>query len=73
LSKRRGNPNWGKPDIRTVPGPTLFEEIVKTMRLSPGEYEGSVVLREWVRKNKEHKYVPTDLLKIWGFVVNGEL
>ncbi|PYX62077.1 MAG: hypothetical protein DMG74_21705 [Acidobacteria bacterium] len=73
MGKRRGNPNWGKPDIRTVPVATSFEEIVNTIGLSPGEYEGSGVLKEWVRRNKEHKYVPTDLLKVWGFSVKSEL
>jgi hypothetical protein len=26
----------------------------------------SLPLKEWVRRNKDQKYVPTDLLKDWG-------
>jgi hypothetical protein len=43
------------------------------MKLSPAEYKNSVALKEWVRENKDHKYVPLDLLKLWGFEVKGEL
>ena len=65
--------NWGKPDTgRTLSSQTSFEEAVKAMKLSPREYASSAALKEWVRKNKDHKYVPSDLLKIWGFEVRGE-
>jgi len=53
--------------------PTSFEEVVKKLRLSPAEYEGSARLKEWVRKNKDQKYIPDDLLKLWGFEVKGDL
>jgi hypothetical protein len=74
MAKKRGNPNWGKPDIR-VPSvaPTSFEDVVKKLRLSPADYEGSLQLKEWVRKNKDQKYIPNDLLKLWGFEVKGDL
>lgn len=35
----------------------------------PEEFESSVVLKEWVSRNKNHKYVPQDLLEAWGFTV----
>jgi hypothetical protein len=74
MPKKRGNPNWGKPDpqTRTV-NPTSFEEAVKRLHLSPAEYGSSAALKEWVRKNKDQKYVPDDLLEFWGFEVKGEL
>jgi hypothetical protein len=43
------------------------------MKLSRREYASSAALKEWVRKNKDHKYVPLDLLTIWGFEAKGEL
>ena len=74
MAKKRGNPNWGKPDIHAAPAvPTSFEEVVKQLRLSPAEYEGSARLKEWVRKNKDQKYIPDDLLKLCGFEVKGDL
>jgi hypothetical protein len=30
-------------------------------------------LKEWVRRNKDHKYVPSQLLAAWRFDVNVEL
>jgi hypothetical protein len=74
MAKKRGNPNWGKPEVHTAPvSPTSFEEIVKRLRLAPPDYGNSPELREWARKNKDQKYVPDDLLKFWGFEVKGEL
>ena len=46
---------------------TSFEQVVKELRLSPQEYESSAALKEWVRANKDEKYVPSYLLKAWGF------
>jgi hypothetical protein len=74
MAKKRGNPNWGKPDIQAAPlVPTSFEGIVKKLRLSPADYEGSIQLKEWARKNKDQRYIPDDLLKLWGFEVTGDL
>jgi hypothetical protein len=46
---------------------TSFEHVVNALRLSPEEYERSIPLKEWVRLNKDDKYVPSELLKAWGF------
>jgi hypothetical protein len=45
-----------------------FERVVEALRLSPGEYIASSALREWARQNKDYKYVPSELLKAWGFL-----
>jgi hypothetical protein len=39
MAKKRGNPNWGKPDMNVGPytGATSFEEIVKKLQLAPNE------------------------------------
>lgn len=47
--------------------PNSFEQIVRKLHLSPDQYLGSIQLKEWVRKNKDQKYVPSDLLKAWNF------
>ena len=67
MTKKRGNPHWGKPDMNTgrKNSPTSFEEIVKQLRLSPADYKQSIQLKEWVQKNKDQKYVPLDLLRAW--------
>jgi hypothetical protein len=74
VAKKRGNPNWGKPEVNTAPytGMSSFEEVVKTLRLSPSEYEGSTHLQDWARKNKDQKYVPSNLLQAWGLDVKAD-
>ena len=75
MAKKRGNPNWGKPEVNTIPysGTSSFEEVVKKLRLSPSDYEGSIHLQEWARKNKDQKYVPSNLLQAWGLEVKADL
>jgi hypothetical protein len=69
MKKKRGNPNWGKPVVQPAADvqPNSFEQIVRKLGLSPDQYLASVQLKEWVRKNKDQKYVPSDLLKAWNF------
>jgi hypothetical protein len=44
VAKKRGNPNWGKPEVNIIPytGASSFEEVVRQLRLPPAEYEGSI-------------------------------
>ena len=71
MAKKRGNPNWGKPEVNIIPypGESSFEEVVRKLHLSPAEYEGSIQLKAWVQKNKDQKYVPSSLLQAWGVEV----
>ncbi|HET9409133.1 MAG TPA: hypothetical protein VFO39_17955 [Candidatus Sulfotelmatobacter sp.] len=48
---------------------TSFDHVVAILGLAPEQYKSSAALKEWVRQNKDEKYVPPDLLKHWGFVV----
>jgi hypothetical protein len=66
---RRGNRNFTRPEaIRPmVFSACSFEEFVRRLKISPEQYKRSARLREWVRQNKDHKYVPTDLLESFGF------
>ena len=71
MAKRRGNPNWGKPEPigPVVPTVTSFEQIVKEFKLTPDQYIRSTRLREWARRNKNSKYIPEALLEAWGFEI----
>jgi hypothetical protein len=44
--------------------------MVAMLHLSPGEYENSTVLKAWVLKNKDHRYMPSELLQTWGLRVD---
>jgi hypothetical protein len=75
MAKRRGNPNWGKPEPigPVVPTVTSFEQIVKEFKLTPDQYIRSTRLREWARRNKNSKYIPEALLEAWGFEIESTL
>jgi hypothetical protein len=69
-SRKRGNPNWGKP-IEPVPDvPTAFEEQVQKMGLTEHTYVTSEELRQWCQRNKDRCYIPEWLLKQWGMPVD---
>jgi hypothetical protein len=69
---RTVNRNFTKPGAigPIVFSPSSFERIVRSLKISPEEYRSSPELKEWVRRNKDHRYVPTDLLKVFGFQVD---
>jgi hypothetical protein len=48
---------------------TSFDHVVAILGIGPEQYKDSAALKEWVRQNKDEKYVPPDLLKHWGFTV----
>src|ERR1700745_1030566 len=75
MAKRRGNPNWGKPEPigPVVPTVTSFEQVVKEFKLPPDQYVRSTRLREWARRNKNSKYIPEALLEAWGFEIESTL
>jgi hypothetical protein len=75
MAKRRGNPNWGKPEPigPIVPTVTEFEQVVREYKLTPDQYLRSTRLREWARRNKNSKYIPEPLLEAWGFEIESTL
>ena len=75
MAKRRGNPNWGKPEPfgPVTPVITEFEQIVRTFKLRPDQYISSTRLREWASRNKNSKYIPEPLLEAWGFEIESVL
>ncbi len=49
---------------------TSFDHVVAILGITPEQYRTSAALKEWVRQNKDEKYVPPELLKYWGFSVD---
>jgi hypothetical protein len=73
MAKRRGNPNWGKPEIVGPPPIIEFEQVTCEFNLQPDQYITSSRLREWASRNKNQKYVPEHLLEAWGFEIESVL
>jgi hypothetical protein len=74
MSPQHGTSNSTRPAALNA-RPLLessFERVVDFLKLSPEQYQSSPELREWVLQNKDHKYVPPELLKAFGFQVNLE-
>jgi hypothetical protein len=69
MARRRGNPNWGKPEPMgpVIPTITEFEKVVCQLKLQPDQYLRSISLRQWAYRNKDLKYIPERLLVAWGF------
>ena len=74
MAPQRGTPNSNGHGALNTPAlsASSFERVVDSLKLSPDQYQSSTELREWVLRNKDHKYVPPDLLKAFGFQVNLE-
>ena len=74
MAKRRGNPNWGKPEpIGPVfPTVTSFEQVVKEFKLTPDQYVRSTRFREWRDATRIEVY-PGSLLEAWGFEIESTL
>jgi hypothetical protein len=73
MRRRSVNRNFTKPGTtRSITYPSSFEQVVRGLKISPGEYRGSLELKEWVRRNKNDRYVPTEVLKIFGFQVDSD-
>ena len=74
MAPQRGTPNSARSETIAPPpfSESSFERVVDSLKLSPEQYQTSSELRAWVLQNKDHKYVPPDLLKAFGFQVNLE-
>ena len=63
LTRKRGNPNWGRP---IPPAPVLvteFETRVAQLQLTVEMYTSSRELRIWCERNRNRVYIPEWLLK----------
>jgi hypothetical protein len=69
-TRKRGNPNWGRP-LPPVPAlATEFELRVGHLQLTPEMYAASPELRIWCERNKNRVYIPEWLLEKWGLTVD---
>jgi hypothetical protein len=69
-TRKRGNPNWGRP-LPPVPAlATEFELRVGHLQLTPEMYAASRELRIWCERNKNRVYIPEWLLEKWGLTVD---
>jgi DNA-binding NtrC family response regulator len=60
MATRRGNPNWGKPEMAVPPPISEFERVTCEFNLQPDEYLTSTRLREWASRNKKKVFVVDD-------------
>jgi len=69
-TRRRGNPNWGRPSPPAPALATEFELRVKQLQLTPEMYVLSRELQAWCERNRNRVYVPEWLLKAWRLDVD---
>jgi hypothetical protein len=70
MTRKCGNPNWGRP---IPPAPALvtqFELRVMQLRLTADMYASSVALHAWCQQNRNRYYVPEWLLAEWRITVD---
>src|SRR5207249_104309 len=73
MTRRRGNPNWGRPG-GTVPAiVTEFEREVRRLRLTRETCSDSGELRRWCECNRNRWYIPEWLLEEWEIAVETNL
>ena len=61
------------PKSSRLQASTTFDQVVLRLGLSPSQYANSAELKDWVRRHKDEKYVPSRLLELWGFDTETEL
>ncbi len=72
-TRKRGNPDWGRP-AKPVPAfATEFEMQARRLHLAPEDYASSEELRIWCLQNKNHFYIPEWLLEAWDISVDTDL
>jgi len=69
-TRRRGNPNWGRPIPAAPAIATEFELQVNHLRLTPETYASSRELRIWCQQNRNRIYIPEWLLGEWRITVD---
>jgi len=70
MTRKRGNPNWGRPILPTPVLPTQFELRVSQLQLTAEMYTSSAELHIWCEQNRNRLYIPEWLLKEWGITVD---
>jgi len=70
MTRKRGNPNWGRPTSSSPGLATEFELRVTQLQLTPKMYTSSAELRTWCRQNRNRVYIPEWLLEEWRITVD---
>src|SRR5689334_10644851 len=65
-SRKRGNPNWGKPLLPMPSSPTEFEMQMRKLGLTAATCTHSNDLRTWCQQNRNRCYIPE-----WSLPVRG--
>lgn len=69
MTKRRGNPNWGRSHDQYPPlrvSLSGWDLLLYRLNLSPAEALKSPVVREYVIKHHRSKFVPEKILEAAG-------
>jgi hypothetical protein len=69
-TRKRGNPDWGKPFAFAPHFLTEFEMEVRRLRLTKEMYAFSAELHGWCEQNRNRFYIPEWLLEKWGIEVD---
>jgi hypothetical protein len=70
MTRKRGNPNWGKHQPLQPALPTEFENKTKQLGLTKQTYVDSAQLRDWCERNRNRCYIPEWLLDAWEIEVD---
>jgi len=73
MTRKRGNPNWGRPMRPASALATAFEIEVRQLHLMPATYTSSAELRNWCERNRNRFYIPQWLLDAWDIRVDPDL
>jgi hypothetical protein len=69
-TRKRGNPNWGRPIPPVRAFATEFELQVRQLQLTAKTYTSSAELHTWCERNRNRLYIPEWLLEEWGITVD---
>lgn len=75
MAKRKCNTYFTNPYRlgRQPATESSFEQVVHALCLTPEQYATSRELKSWVSRNKSYKYVPPDVLVIFGFEAGADV
>jgi hypothetical protein len=69
-TRKRGNPNWGRPIPPVRAFATEFELRARQLQLTSKMYTSSRELCTWCERNRNRLYIPEWLLEEWGITVD---
>jgi hypothetical protein len=69
-TRKRGNPNWGRPMLPVPALATEFELQIRQLQLTAEMYTSSAELHTWCERNRNRLYIPEWLLEEWGITVD---